>query len=50
MKNDDENLVVVPFAGSGSECVAARDLGCKFIAYEINLEYVDLCKKRLEVK
>ena len=40
-------FLVVPFAGSGSECVAANKLKVKFIGYEINPEYVDLCNQRL---
>lgn len=49
MKKEGKNLVVVPFAGSGSECVAAQELGCDFVAYEINSEYVELCKERLTI-
>lgn len=40
--------VLIPFAGSGSECVAAKSLGCSFIAYEINPSYVDLCRNRIQ--
>ena len=47
MVKDQENMLIVPFAGSGSECVAAQNLGVNFIAYEINPEYVELCNKRL---
>ena len=48
-KNKEGNtLLIVPFAGSGSECVAAKALGINFIAYEINEEYIKLCKLRLE--
>ena len=43
-----DNILIVPFAGSGSECVAARKLGVKYIGYEINPEYVELCNKRLD--
>jgi len=42
-----DTFLVVPFAGSGSECVAANKLKVKFIGYEINPEYVDLCYSRL---
>jgi site-specific DNA-methyltransferase (adenine-specific) len=44
----DEGLLLVPFAGSGSECVAAKELGIPFIGFEINPEYVELCNSRLE--
>lgn len=43
----DEGLLVVPFAGSGSECVAAKELGVPFIGFEINPDYVELCVGRL---
>ena len=46
-KEQDSNLLIVPFAGSGSECVAANNLGVRYIGYEINNEYVKLCNKRL---
>ena len=46
-KNGDETLMVVPFVGSGSECVAAKKENINFIGYEINSEYVNLCNKRL---
>lgn len=43
-----DQLVLDPFAGSGSTAVAARNLGRHFIAYEINAEYAAICRKRLE--
>ena len=48
MNKEGETLVVIPFAGSGSECVAAKKLGVNFIGYEINEEYVKLCNERLK--
>lgn len=39
--------VLVPFAGSGSECVAARDLGLDWMAYEINPDYITVIQQRL---
>jgi site-specific DNA-methyltransferase (adenine-specific) len=47
MNKDGDTLVVVPFAGSGSECVAAKKLNVNFIGFEINNEYVKLCNERL---
>ena len=47
MNKDEQNLLVVPFAGSGSECVASKKLGVNFIGYELNEEYVELCNERL---
>ena len=44
----EETMVVVPFAGSGSECVAAKVLGLNFVGFELNSEYVALCEDRLE--
>lgn len=46
-KNGEYTMLVVPFAGSGSECVAAKRQGIDFIGYEINGEYVKLCNERL---
>jgi len=39
-----------PFAGSGSECVVADDLGVSFLGIEINPMYVDFARKWLERK
>ena len=47
-KSIERNFLVVPFAGSGSECVAAKKLNVDFLGFEINEEYVKLCEKRLE--
>ena len=47
-KNGDDTLVVIPFAGSGSECVAAKNLNVNFIGFEINEDYVKLCIERLD--
>ena len=42
--------VLIPFAGSGSECVVAQALGLNFFAAEINKDYVTLAKKILKHK
>jgi len=42
-----EGIVLVPFAGSGSECVAAKKLNLPFVGMELNPDYVTLIQKRL---
>ncbi|KAA6205246.1 MAG: site-specific DNA-methyltransferase [Candidatus Tokpelaia sp.] len=43
-----EYTVLIPFCGSGSECIAALQNGGSYIAYEINPDYVLLAKKAVE--
>ena len=47
LNKDGPTLLVVPFVGSGSECVAAQKLHIDFIGYEINEKYIKLCQDRL---
>ena len=42
-----EGYVLVPFAGSGSECVAAKRNRLPFIGIEINPDYIELINRRL---
>lgn len=44
----ETGYVLVPFAGSGSECVAAKTLGLPFLGIELNPTYVALGRARLE--
>ena len=46
---NEGDTVLIPFAGSGSECLAAQELGLNFIAYELNEDYVTLCLERLNI-
>lgn len=43
----DGGYVLVPFAGSGSECVAAKKIGLPYIGIEINQEYIQIINERL---
>ena len=43
----ERNLLIVPFAGSGSECVASKCLDVDYIGFEINEDYIQICKDRL---
>ena len=42
-----EGYVLIPFAGSGSECVAAKNLNLPFIGIELNEDYVSIIHERL---
>ncbi|QDP50417.1 MAG: putative modification methylase [Prokaryotic dsDNA virus sp.] len=42
------DLVLVPFAGSGTECAMAAKEERKFIGFDINKKYVDMSNKRCE--
>ena len=44
-KND---LVVVPFSGSGTECAMAAKENRNFIGFDIEQKYVDMANKRIE--
>ena len=42
-----DDLVVIPFVGSGSECVAAIETGRRFVGAEINPAYVRIARSRI---
>lgn len=41
------DLIIDPFAGSGTTLVAARNLGRRYIGCDISAEYVDMARRRL---
>jgi len=43
-KPEYDGLLVVPFVGTGSECVAAKGLGMKYVGFEINPDYVKIAE------
>jgi site-specific DNA-methyltransferase (adenine-specific) len=45
----ENGLILDPFAGSGSTCVACKMLGVNFIGIEKEAAYVDIARKRLEL-
>lgn len=45
--SDPGDTVLVPFAGSGSECVAAHIEGRGFLGFDLNPDYVELARKRV---
>ncbi|WP_195509877.1 Dam family site-specific DNA-(adenine-N6)-methyltransferase [Clostridium tyrobutyricum] len=42
------DVLLSPFCGAGTDCVAAKTLGLNYIAFELEQEYIDISKKRLE--
>ena len=46
--NGDGGRVLVPFVGSGSECVVAQALGVDFLGIEINPEYARFAREWLK--
>ena len=45
--NGTGGKLLVPFAGSGSECVVARDLGIEYLGIELNSEYASFARQWL---
>lgn len=45
--SDPNDLVLVPFVGSGSECVAAKQLGRHFCGAELNSDFITIAQDRL---
>jgi site-specific DNA-methyltransferase (adenine-specific) len=41
------DLLLVPFAGAGSDCVAAKEMNINFLGFEIEPEFVTISGKRL---
>ena len=44
-KND---VILDPFVGSGTTCLAALKTGCKYVGYDNNPEYVKLAEERIK--
>ncbi len=42
------DVLLVPFAGSGSECVAAAELGIHFVGFDTDPAYLSIAKRRIE--
>ncbi len=45
---NEGDLVLDPMCGSGTTCVAAKDLGRKYIGIDISSDYCEMARKRLK--
>ena len=45
--SDEGQIVLDPFCGSGTTCIAAVQNNRSYIAYDIKREYVELAEKRI---
>lgn len=40
-----EGTILIPFVGSGSECVVAKELGLSYLGFELNPEYIRIAEE-----
>lgn len=48
LSSREGDIMLTPFSGAGSECLAAKELGRSYVGYEVDPQYVDIAHKRLE--
>lgn len=46
--SNPNDLIIIPFAGSGSECVSALKNERRFVAFEINEKFIEIANDRLK--
>jgi len=45
--SNEGDTALVPFVGSGNDCIACQELGRHYIGFEISKEYCEIARKRL---
>ena len=46
-KPEENGSILIPFAGSGSECAVAKELGLSYVGIEINPIYIKIAEKMI---
>lgn len=49
-KPDGEFRVLVPFCGTGSECLCTANLGGRYVSFDLNERYVKMAQANIELK
>jgi site-specific DNA-methyltransferase (adenine-specific) len=48
LSTDEDDIVLDPFSGTGTTAISAKRLGRKYIGFELDKEYVEISKKKLQ--
>jgi site-specific DNA-methyltransferase (adenine-specific) len=48
LSTDENDIILDPFSGTGTTAISAKRLGRRYIGFELDKEYVDISKKKLE--
>ncbi len=48
LATEEGNIVLDPFSGTGTTAISAKRLGRKYIGFELDSEYVEISKRKLE--
>lgn len=48
LATDEGDVVLDPFSGTGTTAISAKRLGRKYIGFELDNEYIEISKKKLE--
>lgn len=48
MSTDEGDIVLDPFSGTGTTAIASKRLGRKYIGFELDTQYVEISKQKLE--
>jgi DNA modification methylase len=46
----EDKVVLDPFMGTGSIGLACKELNCKYIGFELEQDYFEICKNKLNNK